>query len=777
MKKMRKIFEICGIVQGVGFRPAIYNIAVAMGLGGSIKNSSGRVILVLEGDEKLIDDFISSLPKNIPLQSRIDSIKLLSSELCKVKTNFEILESDSDEAYKVSIPADLAICEDCRREINDSFNRRYKYPFTTCVNCGPRYTVVNAMPYDRCRTTLSSFSLCEDCLKEYTNPSNRRFHAESIACPKCGPTLSLHDQDGIKMNVGDCVSEFKKLIRNGRIVAVRGIGGFLIAADAKNSDAIKLLRERKKRPHKPFALMARDIEIIRKYCEISVREESLLKSSSAPIVILKRGNRPLDNISIELISPDTDTIGFMLPYSPLHELLFDDDIGLLIMTSANKSGEPICISNDEAFTCLKGIVDAYLCHDREINLRNDDSICVIHYGKSQVWRRGRGFAPDAIYLNHRTSKTILAMGAELKNTIALAFDNEVVLSPHIGDLETIEANESLTHLSKALPEFYRKDIQMIVRDLHPDMHSSIIGSKIAEEKGIPIIKVQHHHAHAVSCMAEHGLDEAIAVVFDGTGLGTDGNVWGAEALYVNKDRFERMATFNPVRLPGSDAAVYQPIRQLFARYIDAGVETSKELCDCLGVTDEERKIWKMQCLKGLNSPLSHAAGRLFDSISVMLGICDSITYEGQGAIRLESEALRFLPDGTEPSGLIKYAMILKDSLLSIDWSETFRNFSPDRLIKLYADKNYLSLRKQYAYEFHSVLVCAVSDMVSHAVSLKGIKPIVLSGGVFMNRLLTSLVIDRLSEMGFNVFINEKVPPNDGGISFGQAVIASYQNFK
>lgn len=772
---IRKVYEIQGIVQGVGFRPAVYNLSIKSSLGGSIKNSSGKVKLSLVGTEASIDAFIEELPRRIPPQARIDSITLLSSDSCSEKSKFVIFESDSDESYKVSIPADLAMCEDCRREINDPYNRRYQYPFTTCVNCGPRYTVVNAMPYDRCRTTLSSFPLCDDCLKEYTNPSDRRFHAESIACPKCGPTLSLHDQSGVRVDVCDCITEFKKLIRNGRIVAVRGIGGFLIAVDAKNRDGIDILRERKKRPHKPFALMARDIETIRKYCDVSDQEETLLKASSAPIVILKRVNSTSD-VFIDLISPDSDTIGFMLPYSPLHELLFDDDIELLVMTSANKSGEPICISNDEAFSRLKGIVDAYLCHDREINLRNDDSLCVIQHGKPQIWRRGRGFAPDAIYLNHRTSKTILAMGAELKNTIALAFDNEVVISPHIGDLETIEANDSLTHLSKTLPEFYRKDIQMIARDLHPDMHSSVIGSKIASEKGIPIIEVQHHHAHAVSCMAEHGLDEAIAVVFDGTGLGTDGNIWGAEVLYVNKDRFERMATFSPVRLPGGDVSVYQPIRQLFARYVDAGVEVSKELCGCLSITEEEQKIWKMQCLKGLNSPFTHAAGRLFDSVSVMLGICqNSITYEGQGAIRLESEALRFRNIGKEPSGLIKYAMILKDNLLSIDWSETFRSFSPDRLIKLYTVKNYLSLRKQYAYEFHHVLSYAVSDMVSHAVSLKGDKPIVLSGGVFMNRLLTSLVIEKLSKMGFDVFINERVPPNDGGVSFGQAVIASYRN--
>ncbi len=773
---IRRIYEIKGMVQGVGFRPAIYNLATASDLGGSIKNTSGRVVLTLEGDSACIDNFIAGLPDNSPVQARINSVVLIKSEPCPIKSKFQILESESDDNYRISIPADLAMCEDCRKEVNDPSNRRYQYPFTTCVNCGPRYTVVNAMPYDRCRTTLEKFSLCDECLKEYTNPSDRRFHAESIACPKCGPTVFLHDRNGIRMNVGDCIAEFRKLAKNGCIIAVRGIGGFLIAVDAKNGDAISLLRARKNRPHKPFAVMAKSIRVIKKYCLVSEAEEKLLKSPAAPIVILQVKPSASSEIPLNLLSPDTHTIGFMLPYSPLHEMLFDGELELLVMTSANRKGEPICISNDDAFSTLKGIVDVYLCHDREINFRNDDSLCVVQQGKPQVWRRSRGFAPNGIYINRNLPKAILAMGAELKNTIALAFGNEVVLSPHIGDLETLEAEESLTLLSKTLPAFFRKDIGLIVKDIHPDMHSSILGLKIASEKGIGVLEVQHHHAHAMSCMGEHGLEEAIAVIFDGTGLGTDGTIWGSEVLYVNKGSFERLAAFNPVRLPGGDTAVYHPVRQLFARYLDAGTGIEKEFCDTFGITDEERRIWHMQYLKGINSPLSNAAGRLFDSISVMLGLCgNSITYEGQGAIRLEAEALHAQSREVEQSGLFKYLKTGRNGMLVIDWAETFKNFPPESLQSFYKDKNYTHIREQYAYEFHLTLCDALTDMVNYAVAAKNTLPIVLSGGVFMNRLFTSLVTDRISEMGLKVFINERIPPNDGGISFGQAVIASYGN--
>ncbi|HBM14859.1 MAG TPA: carbamoyltransferase HypF [Lentisphaeria bacterium] len=790
---IRKTYEICGIVQGVGFRPAIHNFAIEKGLGGSIQNSSGRVKLSLIGSEEAIDSFLSELSKNLPAQARIDSINLLSTEICDELASFEILESSSDENYKITIPADLAICEECRREIFDPANKRYRYPFTTCVNCGPRYTVVNSMPYDRCRTTLSSFPLCGDCLKEYTNPSDRRFHAESIACPKCGPTLTLHDSEGKRIEVQDCLHEFQKYIKSGKIVAVKGIGGFLIALDAENKDAVKLLRERKKRPHKPFALMARNIEVIKKYCIVTEPEEKLLSSSSAPIVILR-----LKKCDFPLISPDSDTIGFMLPYSPLHELLFDDEIDLMVMTSGNKKGEPVCISNEEAFIRLKGIVDAFLCHDREINLRNDDSLSVIQLGKEQIWRRARGYAPNTLYLKHKTSKNILALGAELKNTITLAYDNEAVISPHIGDLETVEANDTLTRLAKVFPQFYRKDIQLIVKDLHPDMHSSQLAMRIATEKKLPFIEVQHHHAHALSCMAEHSLDEALAVVFDGTGLGTDGKIWGAELLYVEKDKFERLATFKEVRLPGGDKAVYYPVRQLVGRYLDAGIDPDDKFCRAFDVSPEELKIWTMQSSKGINSPYVHAAGRLFDAVSVLLGITrGAITYEGQGAIRLEREALKYTVNGravspkrpiineTIVSGrlgdaslpVFMYKKILKDNLLYIDWSEIFRKFTPEKLIEFYRSDNYLEIRKKYAYEFHNAVSKAALEMVLHAVSIKGKRTIVLSGGVFMNRLFTELLFNKLTAYGLKVYINEKVPPNDGGISFGQAVMASYQTDK
>ena len=479
---VRQTYEIEGTVQGVGFRPAIYNIALASHIGGTIQNRSSKVLLILEGEESSISAFIQGLPKKLPFSAKINSIKMIKSEPCKQKTQFKILESESDSVYKISIPSDIAICEECKEEICNPPDKRYKYPFTTCVNCGPRYTVVNAMPYDRCRTTLSVFELCKECRKEYTNPSNRRFHAESIACPKCGPKLFMCDKNGKIMNTNDCIGEFKKFIKSGAIVAVRGIGGYLLALDSYNKEAIITLRRRKARPSKPFAVMARDSETIKKYCEISPIEEKLLKSPAAPIVILKLKNSEKSSLPVSLLSPDTDTLGVMLPYSPLHYLLFDNEIDMLIMTSGNKYGEPVCIKNEEAFTRLKGIADAFLCHDREINLRNDDSLATIQNGKTQLWRRARGFAPEIIMLNKKVNKTILAMGPELKNTITLAFNNEAIISPHIGDLATQEAITGLEKTVKEFLLFFRQEPEVIAIDMHPNMHSTILGEKFSKEK-------------------------------------------------------------------------------------------------------------------------------------------------------------------------------------------------------------------------------------------------------------------------------------------------------
>ncbi len=770
---IRRTYEIEGIVQGVGFRPAIYNLAMASGIGGTIQNCSGKVLLILEGEESSILNFVQKLPGNLPVIAKINSIKLIKSQPCEQKSPFKILESESDSTYKISIPVDLAICKECRDEIISPSERRYKYPFTTCVNCGPRYTVVNAMPYDRCRTTLSEFELCNDCKKEYTDPSNRRFHAESIACPQCGPKLFLCDKNGSIINTDDCLAEVKKLIKSGAIVAVRGIGGYLLAFDAYNKDAIIAIRKRKERPSKPFAVMAKDIETIKKYCELSLEEEKLLTSPASPILVLKLKDFAKTDLPVGLLSPDTNTLGVMIPYSPLHCLLFDEEINMLVMTSGNKRGEPVCIKNEEAFLMLNGIADAFLCHNREINLRNDDSLVTIQNGKAQVWRRARGYAPESIKLNKKAGKTILAMGAELKNTVTLAFGSEAILSPHIGDLETPEAISGLEQTVKEFPLFFRQEPEVIAVDMHPDMHSTILGHKLAREKNIPVIEIQHHHAHACSCMAEHNLEEALAVVFDGTGLGLDNTIWGAELLHVNRGSFERLSTFKAVKLLGGDASVIRPARQLISRWIDAGIDIQEKTTGIMGITELELALLKQQYEKSINSPLTHAAGRLFDSISVMLGIAPkTITYEGEAAIMLETEANK--TKTASKNNMFEYSASEINGMLFIDWAQTFKNFSPEFINSMHRDKNYLALMHQYAFDFHVVAASAISKMVEFGLSQTAVKNIVLSGGVFMNKILTRLVSELLSErFKLNVHIHENVPPNDGGISFGQAVAASY----
>ncbi|MCP4180387.1 MAG: carbamoyltransferase HypF [bacterium] len=768
---LRRIYEIEGIVQGVGFRPGIYCFAVKLNIGGWIKNFSGKVKLAIEGTEQELNSFITSVYENIPRQAKIQKITLLTEETCNNKSCFKILESGSDSSYQISIPADLAMCTDCADEIMELGNRRYHYPFTTCVNCGPRYTVINAVPYDRCRTTLSEFPLCPECEKEYRDPANRRFHAESTACPVCGPALFWCDSKGKSIESSNPVKLFRNGIRNGKIIAVRGIGGYLLAVDAFNNKSIVELRKRKNRPHKPFAVMAQNIDIIKKYCYISELEEECLKSPNAPIVILDIKDKK--NLPMELLSPDTDTIGVMLPYSPMHMLLFADDIELLIMTSGNKGGEPICIKNSEAFERLQGIADAFLCHNRDINLRNDDSLCIKQNDRMQIWRRARGFAPESIELKESISKTVLSMGAELKNTLTLAYDNEAVISPHIGDLETPEAIDGLKEVSEYFPKFFKKVPEIIATDLHPDMHSTRLGNKIADNFGINSVKIQHHFAHGMACMTEHDLHESFALVYDGTGLGTDGSIWGAELLYIKDYKFERVSTYEQVPLPGGDAAVYNPLRQLIGRWFKVNRNISKELLSFYNISEEEIGIWKIQCDKGINAPLSHAAGRLFDAFSVLIGVSPGIiTYEGQGAIKLEAAAKRVIAE-SNVDNLPKIAFKLeeKNDLLYVNWDDAFNMFSDNEIINI---ANNFELQSRYALSFHNAVAEVSIKQIEYGLSKYSSKNLVLSGGVFMNRILTDLIRKLASDkLGLNIFIHEETPPNDGCISLGQAVAASW----
>jgi hydrogenase maturation protein HypF len=837
--------DVTGIVQGVGFRPTIYRLARAAGLGGSVQNRSGSVRLVLEGSLERIRAFLAVLPASIPPNARLDSITEIENV---VRTGaplpFRIDASSGDEAAQVLIPADLAICPDCLREILDPADRRHGYPFTTCTRCGPRYTVINGMPYDRIRTTMSVFSLCPACRREYDDPADRRFHAESIACPTCGPHLRLEDAQGNAV-AGDPLRQARAALAAGAVVAVRGLGGFLLAADATNRRTLEELRRRKHRPHKPFAIMARALALVEGTCFLDVASARLLQSAVAPIVVLdvrpdeerrrraalQREDQPPGRaelegaapsapcLALDLLSPDTQTLGVMLSTTPLHVLLATPLPGdptraldWLVMTSGNRGGEPICISNDEARERLRGIADFFLLHDREINLRCDDSICVspvlmakdfsrtggassaspswrrgappsnVTAGNDeestyQVWRRARGFAPNPILLSCPLRCAVLAMGAEMKNAIAIGYGDRVIASPHIGDLEAPEAVDGLRQVAEALPRFVNRVPEIVAVDAHPDMLSSRVGREIAKRLGVPAREVQHHHAHAAACLGEHGLQEGLALVFDGTGLGPDGHIWGAELLDVQSGAFQRLASFAGVPLPGGDAAVQRPARQLAGRCVAAGIDLPVERRVELGIGDEEWQVWRQQCAAGVHAPVTHAAGRLFDSFAVALGLANrTTTYEGQTAIRLEAAARRFPAGGHFP--VVPYRATRDNDMLWIDWSDAFRMLLGEKGVaaavsaaESTACGTHAATQSAWAYAAHVAIAAAAAEMIRYGTEATEQRAVALSGGVFLNRILTGLLVSQLEEMGLTVLLHRATPPNDGCIAIGQAIVA------
>ncbi|MDD4871313.1 MAG: carbamoyltransferase HypF [Kiritimatiellae bacterium] len=770
--RIRNTYDLSGIIQGVGFRPAMLHLASGAGLAGWVQNRTDSVRIVLEGPQKNVETFMQTLKDKLPKNAVVNTILLVESITVsenEIIDRFSILPSFQTGVHSLLIPADLAICHDCMAEITNPSDRRYGYPFTTCVNCGPRYTIINSTPYDRERTTMSVFPMCDDCRREYEDPTNRRFHAETIACPKCGPQVHMEDTSGTLLE-GNAIEMARSELLKGKIVAVRGIGGFLIAADAFNRSAIEVLRRRKTRPHKPFAVMASNIEVLHRYCIVTSEAEQLLLSPEAPIVILDV--RPeiiaAGELPIDLISPDTMTLGAMLPTSPLHKLFFESLLNdgvpsfkLLIMTSGNRGGEPTCITNDEARDRLKTIADFFLMHDREINLRNDDSICVMRRGQPQVWRRARGYAPNPIHLSHRMTRTVLAMGADMKNTITVAYDNCAVISPHIGDLETPEALNSIEKVTACLPEFLMKTPEAVAVDLHPDMHSTKLGEKISKQADIPVTGVQHHYAHAVACLEENGHDKGLALVFDGTGLGTDGTIWGAELLSVELVGFKRLATFAGVPLPGGDSAVKHPARQLIGRFMTCGTGITDEWVTRLGISGSEAALWSKQCLENINSPITHAAGRVFDSFAALLGFAPAkITYEGQPAIRLEAAARR-CRDTSIPD--LPFSVSEQDGKLLIDWNESFGMLADTSVFK--------GKETAFAMAVHHAVAEAALKMVEGGLGMSSMRTIALTGGVFMNRILNEILVPKLEKMGLEVILHRCTPPNDGCISFGQAIIA------
>ncbi|WP_419659268.1 HypF: hydrogenase maturation protein [Desulfosarcina variabilis str. Montpellier] len=746
--------EINGIVQGVGFRPFIYGLAGRYGLTGEVANTATGVSLRLEGPADQIQSFIDDLPRRKPPLAQIVEISRTQAPLSGF-TAFSIVKSQASTTRATLISPDVMVCEDCLAEMRDPADRRYRYPFINCTNCGPRYTIIDDIPYDRPKTSMRHFTMCPDCQAEYDDPNNRRFHAQPNACPVCGPQVTLCNGRGIPIDTDDPIAAAARRIRAGRIVAVKGLGGFHLAVDAVNEAAVVRLRRRKHREEKPLALMCASIEHIRALARITPEEEKVLVSIQRPIVLLEKNAATPIAASV---APKSRTFGIMLPYTPLHHLLLDAGFTALVMTSANLSEEPIAIDNQEAFGRLRDIADDFLIHDRDIYLRSDDSIVRHSAGQMRPLRRSRGYVPVPVFLKDELPP-VLACGAELKNTVCLTRGRQAFVSQHIGDLENRATDDffrlTIDHLKRIL------DItpQIVACDLHPDYLST---QYARETTDLPVVEVQHHHAHIAACMAEnktHG--PVIGLAFDGTGLGTDGTIWGGEVLVADYQGFTRAAHLEAVPMPGSAAAIREPWRMALA-HLMATVDDGSDITDLpLGRFADARQIQIIHQMmaKTINCPLTSSLGRLFDAVAAMVGLRGQVAFEGQAAIELEAIA-----DNAE-TGTYDFS-----------WDETGKDAiiipcSP--LIRaVIKDLRGGQSPATISARFHNTLVALFDALCRQLRNRTGIDQVALSGGVFQNDRLLSGLCTALAKSGFQVLTHRLVPANDGGISLGQAVIAA-----
>ncbi len=749
--------SVRGVVQGVGFRPFIYRLAQQHDLKGWVRNTSGNVEIKVEGDEARINLFLKNLESQAPPMSRIEAIEV-DFYPPQGYEDFSIKESLSREGYYQLVSPDIATCPDCKQEIFSSTDRRYGYAFTNCTNCGPRFTIIEDIPYDRPKTTMRSFKMCPQCQREYDNPLDRRFHAQPNACPVCGPSLELVDSNGKTVECEDVISAAGRLFREGKILAVKGLGGFQLACDATSDSAVRLLRERKRRPSKPLAVMMATIEDVEKHCLVSAEERELLESPQAPIVLLhwKEGS----NIA-RAVAPKLKYLGVMLPYTPLHHLLMREVGRPLVMTSGNLSEEPIAKDNDEALRRLNGIADYFLMHNRDIYARYDDSVYMVENDVPQALRRARGYAPYPIFLPFK-AKQILACGAEDKNTFCLTKDEHAFVSQHIGDMENAETLEHFENTIELYKKLFRVKPEVIAYDMHPEYLATKYALELGAKEDLRLVPVQHHHAHIVSCMVENNVSEpVIGVAFDGTGYGPDGTIWGGEFLLADWKGFKRAGHFDYVPLVGGAAAIKKPYRMaLSCLYTFLGEDFSLDGLPLSAVNPDELSVIKQQLKKKINSPPTSSAGRLFDAVSALLGVRGEIDYEAQAAIELEmlasetmnAEVYPFVINDEEGIGLVGLSKL---------WSA---------LVSDVKDKVAPSL---ISLKFHHTIAEIAAKMCRLISKDAGIKRVALSGGVFQNRLLLELTLAALQREGFEVLTHRLVPPNDGGISLGQAVIANF----
>ncbi|MCK4504724.1 MAG: carbamoyltransferase HypF [Candidatus Aegiribacteria sp.] len=747
--------EIHGAVQGVGFRPFIYRLADSFDVTGWVCNTARGVILEVEGEETVLLRFGEAVEKEKPAISIIQDVT--REYLEPVGYNgFEIRKSTGGERKALVLP-DISTCDDCLEEIMDPENRRYRYPFTNCTNCGPRYSIINSIPYDRPATTMAGFHMCKKCLEEYESPSNRRFHAQPNACPECGPHLELWDHSGIILaERNEALKRTASAILDGKIVAVKGLGGFHLITLASSDKAVLILRERKGRKTKPFALMFPSSDMISSWCELSEMEQNLLRSPESPIVLLKkRENHGSSKKLSDFISPGNPDLGVMLPYTPLHHLLLQEIGEPVVATSGNLSDEPICTDEKEALRRLSGLADLFLIHNRPIARHVDDSIVRVVDGREMVLRRARGYAPLPLRMN-KESDTIMAAGAHLKNTLALSIGNNVFISQHIGDMETPQAVKAYKEVWSSIELLYHAKADKVIYDMHPDY----ISTKYAVESGLPVFPVQHHVAHVFSCMLDNGLNPPLlGVSWDGTGYGTDGTIWGGEFFYIGKESVERVAHMRTFRLPGGEKAIREPKRaalgllsEMFddpAAYIPSDVFSKKE-----------NIVLKRMLKNDLNSPSTSSAGRLFDVVASMLGLCQTNEFEGQAAMLLEYAVAGVKTDDS-------YHLLLDRSAGKpwiLDWESLINDIIKD--ITIGEKTSMISAR------FHN----ALAEGIVSVAELTGEKRVVLSGGCFQNVYLTERTADLLRKRGFTPVLHRKIPPNDGGIAPGQ-IFAAVNLFK
>ena len=754
---VRRRIHVAGIVQGVGFRPYIYRLATERHLAGQIANTSSGVVIEVEGAADVVDDFLAYLPAQAPPLALITDIRVVDIDHTG-ESAFCILPSNGSESVRTLISPDIATCDDCLRELFDPADRRYLYPFINCTNCGPRFTIVRGIPYDRPQTSMSVFPMCSRCRAEYEDPLNRRFHAQPNACWDCGPQLELSNAHGRRESVENPVAEAAARLRAGDVVAVKGLGGFHLAVDATNREAVQRLRERKLRIEKPFAVMVPDLATAAQFCRFDAHERDLLLHPQRPIVLLpKRAPCPL----VDGVAPFNQYLGIFLPYTPMHHLLFrESGLQALVMTSGNVSEEPIAIGNSEATARLGGFADWFLMHNREILLRCDDSVVRRAGGRTRQIRRSRGFVPTPVFLKEELPAA-LAVGGELKNTICVLNGREAFLSQHIGDLENVEAynffQEAIEHLQKILEIRPR----IVGFDLHPDYFSTRWARALA---GMWAVGVQHHHAHIASCMAENHLEgRVMGIALDGTGYGTDGRIWGGEVLLSDYLGFERAAHFSYVPLPGGESAIHEPWRMALSfLHHTYGAGLLKLPIPFVHGIPEARIMTTIRMIeRGVNSPLTSSCGRLFDAVAALIGLRHEVNYEAQAAIELE-----MCRDEAAAGNPYPFALIESDGTLQIDPSPVF--------CAIVEDLSRGTTPGAISQRFHDGLVDVFSQLLKILRTRASLNRICLSGGTFQNLYLSTCLQQRLTEEGFQVFTHSQVPAGDGGLSLGQAIVAAHR---